>query len=359
MNDQDEKQSASLSPPVASSNVSKAANVSSGTENKTAGEIDIDARNEGSSSMNAASKKGPSQKLYNAAGDTTMIFGGDAKQGLLWVRATPVSRVKAVLPGKLLLPAHMYESMVLKLGNVYITGEPIVEAFWRTLIANRTMFGEPAPPGFALQYENMKKHDQLLFTKAALLLALGCFLTLPLVVIGIRGLPVIVQVPILSGLAYMQYLAVKPAIVFVILLPVFRRINIFLLVPVLLALAYYVSAYAYPVATLDVLVHMGVTTSGSTMGLPADCAAYASSIGLVANKHALCFTEDRLIGLMPLTTQTGDIVVIIHGCDVPFVIRPSKREGHYCLVGECYVHGVMNGEMIFDVVKNSLDITLM
>lgn len=303
-------------------------------------------------------KNEPPPNLYNAAGNTTVIFGGDARQGLLCVRAVPVSRVKVVLPGKLLLPLSLYESMVTKLGSVYVTGEPMLEAFWRTLIANRTMLGEPAPPEFAVQYENMKRHDNFLFYKAGILSIMGCFVTLPAAVTAIRCLPILGQIAILTVLVGMQYIAVKPTLVFILLLPIFRRMYIFLLAPILLILAYYLCAHIYPVATLDVLAYMGVTTAGSTTGLPSDCAAYASSIGLVANKHALCFTEHRLMGLVPLLTQSDDIVVIVHGCDVPFVIRPTERKGYYRLVGEAYVHGVMNGEMMFDIANNSVDITL-
>ncbi|KAK9434829.1 Ankyrin and HET domain protein [Metarhizium brunneum] len=359
--DRDQEEEEELAPPLttlASSNTQKTATVPRETRGEIA-EADVTReRRESSKDTNTATSNNPGRKLYNAAGRTSVIFGCDAKQGLLYVRATPVSRVKVVLSGRLLLPVYMYESMVLRLGNVYATGEPIIEAFWRTMVANRTMLGELAPPEFASQYENMKKHDQALFHKASVLLLMGCLMALPLIIIGIRYLPVIAQVAVLSGLAWMQYIAVKPAVVFMVLLPVFRWIYVLLLVPVLVALAYYMCTHAYPAATLDLLVHMGVTTAGSTTGLPEDCAAYASSLGLVANKHSLCFTEDRLFGLMPLSTQENDVVVIIHGCDVPFVIRPTEREGHYRLVGECYVHGVMNGEVMFDVAKNSVDIIL-
>jgi hypothetical protein len=312
----------------------------------------------GSRVVNTESRPSNSQKLYNAAGDTEVVFDGDAQQGLLVVRAIPVSRVKLVLPGKLFLPAPMYETQAMKLGNVYITGEPMVEAFWRTLIANRTILGEPAPAEFALQYENMKRNDSRLFYRGGMMLMIGFIIAFPLVVTAIRFLHILAQVAGLTVLMWMRYIAVKPTVFFIILLPIFRWIYIWLLVLVLLALAYFVITHAYPVAALNVLAQMGVTTAGTTIGLPPDCAAYASSVGLVANKNALCFTEDRLMGLVPLLTQENDIVVIFHGCDVPFVIRPTEREGYYRLVGECYMHGIMNGEMVLHGAKNAVDITL-
>tara|TARA_R110002033_G_scaffold80478_1_gene131577 strand:+ start:199 stop:411 length:213 start_codon:yes stop_codon:yes gene_type:complete len=42
----------------------------------------------------------------------------------------------------------------------------------------------------------------------------------------------------------------------------------------------------------------------------------------------------------PDTVSEGDVVVILYGGDVPFVIRPEKD--YYTLVGECYLYGSMN-----------------
>ena len=46
----------------------------------------------------------------------------------------------------------------------------------------------------------------------------------------------------------------------------------------------------------------------------------------------------------------GDSVVILQGCSVPVVLRLSKRCKHNCweLIGECFVYGVMDGEVMLD-----------
>jgi hypothetical protein len=41
----------------------------------------------------------------------------------------------------------------------------------------------------------------------------------------------------------------------------------------------------------------------------------------------------------------GDIVCVLLGGDVPFISRP-KPQGHYTLIGECYVSGIMRGEAL-------------
>ena len=49
-------------------------------------------------------------------------------------------------------------------------------------------------------------------------------------------------------------------------------------------------------------------------------------------------------------TREGDRICVVRGCVTPFVIRPvgEKLEGQVCweLVGECYVHGLMDGEAV-------------
>ena len=64
-----------------------------------------------------------------------------------------------------------------------------------------------------------------------------------------------------------------------------------------------------------------------------------------ASQRVFCSTKQGRIGLVPCTTQTGDLVAVIMGADVPFVLRLSGV-GTYELVGDCYIHGVMNGEAL-------------
>jgi hypothetical protein len=55
-------------------------------------------------------------------------------------------------------------------------------------------------------------------------------------------------------------------------------------------------------------------------------------------------TQDLRMGMFPSTAQTGDIIFAPLGADVPFALRAAK-DGQFTLVGECYVHGVMYGEI--------------
>jgi hypothetical protein len=56
-------------------------------------------------------------------------------------------------------------------------------------------------------------------------------------------------------------------------------------------------------------------------------------------------TKNAFVGTVPKLAQAGDVVAILKGGRVPFVLQKSDaRPGSFRLVGECYVHGLMNGE---------------
>jgi hypothetical protein len=53
--------------------------------------------------------------------------------------------------------------------------------------------------------------------------------------------------------------------------------------------------------------------------------------------------------LVPEEAQPGDKIGIISGWEVPLLLRPHQN--NYYLVGECYVHGIMDGEGIEMIMK--------
>jgi hypothetical protein len=55
-------------------------------------------------------------------------------------------------------------------------------------------------------------------------------------------------------------------------------------------------------------------------------------------------TELGLLGLGPTHALPGDVVYIFGGGNVPFILRPWEEKG-YKLIGECYLHGFMEGQL--------------
>ncbi|KAI6780866.1 Heterokaryon incompatibility protein 6 [Emericellopsis cladophorae] len=76
---------------------------------------------------------------------------------------------------------------------------------------------------------------------------------------------------------------------------------------------------------------------------------------LVTRYRRVGLTEKGYYLLAPDTLRQGDEIVILDGGKTPFVLRPGQ-DATYELGGECYVHGLMNGEgtgadkVIFSIV---------
>jgi hypothetical protein len=61
-------------------------------------------------------------------------------------------------------------------------------------------------------------------------------------------------------------------------------------------------------------------------------------------------TENKYLGLGPRSSCPEDQVWIFEQARVPFILRAIPDSEHFHLVGECYVHGVMQGELV-DKIK--------
>jgi hypothetical protein len=44
--------------------------------------------------------------------------------------------------------------------------------------------------------------------------------------------------------------------------------------------------------------------------------------------------------------KENDVLCVLYGGNVPFIIRPTTDGEAYTLVGECYVHDLMHGEAV-------------
>lgn len=66
-------------------------------------------------------------------------------------------------------------------------------------------------------------------------------------------------------------------------------------------------------------------------------------------------TTDGFMGLGPRYTVAGDEVCILYGTQCPLVIRPTNNKGRYLIVGECYVYGVMHGEVLEKLPESKIE----
>ena len=63
-------------------------------------------------------------------------------------------------------------------------------------------------------------------------------------------------------------------------------------------------------------------------------------------------TEKGYYVLGPKVMEEGDIICVLFGGKLPFCLRPWRDQ--YLLVGECYVHGLMDGEAMVMMSRGDL-----
>jgi hypothetical protein len=71
---------------------------------------------------------------------------------------------------------------------------------------------------------------------------------------------------------------------------------------------------------------------------------FAFDCDLVIKDHRLFVTSTEMLGIGPRAMIPGDVVVVLHGGQVPFVLRPADN-GLWRLVGECYLYDVNEGRV--------------
>jgi hypothetical protein len=77
----------------------------------------------------------------------------------------------------------------------------------------------------------------------------------------------------------------------------------------------------------------------------------------IAQSRRFARTDMGLVGYVPMRAKRGDLVVVLYGSKVPFVVR-EQEHGRYSLVGECYMDGIMRGEGIRFAKQENRDIEL-
>jgi hypothetical protein len=69
--------------------------------------------------------------------------------------------------------------------------------------------------------------------------------------------------------------------------------------------------------------------------------------GKFSSPHVFCTTKKGYMCMVPPMSKVGDSICLIYGVWVPFVLRASVEDPkRYQLVGDSYVHGIMDGEAL-------------
>jgi len=76
-----------------------------------------------------------------------------------------------------------------------------------------------------------------------------------------------------------------------------------------------------------------------------------ASLDRWSSKRRFSVTRDGRLACVPRGSREGDIICILFGGEVPYVLRPTG-DGYFAVVGECYVDDIMHGEgLSFDTMS--------
>jgi hypothetical protein len=76
--------------------------------------------------------------------------------------------------------------------------------------------------------------------------------------------------------------------------------------------------------------------------------------GMIHTRRII-YTHGNRTGLGPFLAQPGDVCCICPGVTVPYILR-RKANGRYTFIGECYLYGVMRGEMMEQLEQGKLEL---
>lgn len=98
------------------------------------------------------------------------------------------------------------------------------------------------------------------------------------------------------------------------------------------------------------------TSEGQNLPPPA-WVEISKDIGTIIEDKDMFVTTKGYLGLGHEGFQVGDVVTIFSGGEVPYLLReiaPEKKSA-FRFLSECYVHGVMNGEVMNNPKRNPLE----
>ena len=100
---------------------------------------------------------------------------------------------------------------------------------------------------------------------------------------------------------------------------------------------------------LVLLGKLGVNAWKTRNDISTDTQDFANKVYRVTEGHWMFRTSSGLVGLGPALAQRNDEVFLIKGCRTPLVLQPTVPQlATWRLVGDCYVHGVMHGELFVE-----------
>ena len=75
-------------------------------------------------------------------------------------------------------------------------------------------------------------------------------------------------------------------------------------------------------------------------------ASFLHNLEIWTRVRKFCVTEEGQIGWVPMEAQQGDVICVFEGARLPYVLRRTADGDAYTIIGHCFIHGIMFGEVI-------------
>lgn len=218
--------------------------------------------------------------------------------------------------GRGLIPFIRCAEMLLELPVVYHTGQDRAEVFWRTLIADQAQDRYPAPASVAgAFYEHMLMHNSMVVLKS-------------------EAADHKSKLDRLGPLDQLAASSTAAAETVPSLLRILERRDVYAKIQAL--------QDSNDALTPD-QEHYLRQTSREVLALESRSLPFSRQLGTMFASKRLIATIRGYVGAVPISTRPGDLVSLLPGARVPFILR-ARSDGRFRLVGEAYVHGIMQGE---------------
>lgn len=103
-------------------------------------------------------------------------------------------------------------------------------------------------------------------------------------------------------------------------------------------------------STRDSLYNVAVKELYEKCKNEAECATelmgYVARTDTMGEGRSFFTTKTYRVGLGPAVMDAGDVCCIIKGADVPYILRRFPGSDEFLLVGESYVYGAMDGDVV-------------
>jgi hypothetical protein len=73
--------------------------------------------------------------------------------------------------------------------------------------------------------------------------------------------------------------------------------------------------------------------------------SFSLALSKIMDHRRLFITRENHLGVGPESFENDDTIWLLPGAAVPFILRHLEN-GHFMVVGEAYVHGIMHGEAL-------------